>query len=371
MNTLDTLKKLISIKSLSGSEIQIQEYIYNYIKDFGLDPIWVGDNIALNIKGKNSKIALIFNAHVDTVGTGHLPSWKYNPYKGVIVGNKIYGLGVSDEKTSSAIFLNMISIYCKKTPNCDLWFMFVVKEELDGSGTKDLVDWFSKKHHKKYSKVAAVLAEPTGLKKIEIGHKGNIFIKVTSFGDSGHGSQPEKIKHNSIKTMYHLVDKLDKLARKWSIKYKNKFLGIPTISLTSIKGGDIKSPNKFADNCTAIFDVRTTPEVHYKAFEIIKEEAQYVDSQIKIEYLHPPAPFGIMGETEDIVTLFKKLTNAKLASSFGSNDMCFFSLYGIPAVVFGAGEVECIHRPNEFCKTDKIDKCIAIYKKAIIEFGKI
>ena len=247
---------------------------------------------------------------------------------------------------------------------------FVVNEEVDGSGTKEFIKWFDKNHKSEYQNIAGVLGEPTNLEKIEIGHKGNLFVKATATGDSGHGSQPQVIKKHAIKLIYKLIDKLNKENRVWKKNYKNEFMGIPTISLTAIIGGDINSPNKFADTCIAAFDIRTTPEVHTKAFDLINNIAKSIDPSIKIEFLYPSASYGYTSKEEVIVKIVKKITNANLLSSFGSNDMCFFTKVGIPAVVFGAGEPSCIHKPNEYCEIKNLDKCVDFYKEIIKEYSK-
>lgn len=368
MDTKKLLQKLISINSVSGNEEEIQKFIFKYIKSYKLKPFYVAKNVAIKIKGKDSSSALIFNSHVDTVCAGNLALWNSGPFSGVVKKGNIYGLGASDEKASVAASLKLIEFFSKQKPDCDLWITYVVNEEVDGLGTKEFIKYFDK-YKSEYKDVAGILGEPTGLKKIEIGHKGNVFVKVTVSGDSGHGSQPEKVKKQAIKLIYKLIEKLDEENKVWSKKYKNEFLGIPTISLTSINGGDINSPNKFPDTCTASFDIRTTPEVYQKAFDLIKEVANDVDPKIKIDYLYPPAPYGYTDKEEKIVKITKKITNARLSSSFGSNDMCFFTGVGIPAVVFGPGEPDSIHKLNEWVSLKNIDKCVEIYKEIIQKYS--
>ncbi len=369
MDTKLVLQKLISIKSFSGHEKEIQKYIFNYLKNNGLNPFCVCGNVVAKIPGKNTKRAVILNAHVDTVSFGDKKLWHYTPLGGKIIGNKIFGLGASDEKAAVATILSLATIYLKEKPECDVWFSFVIDEEVDGSGTKHFTKWFSGKHLKKYKKVSAILGEPTGLDKIEIGHKGNIFIKTISLGDSGHGSQPGKIKKHAIKLIYKLTVKLDHEAKIWAKKYKDELLGIPTVALTSISAGDIDSPNKFADSCTASFDIRTTPEIHKKAFGLIKQIAKKIDKKIKVEYLYPPAPYGYTNKKAQIVQIAGTVTKTEIGTSSGSNDMCFFTEIGIPAIVLGPGKPSCIHKPNEYCELKKITKCKFIYKEIIRMFG--
>lgn len=368
MNTQQILQKLISIQSFSGHEEQIQAYIFNYIKDLGLSPLWIGKNVVVKILGINSEKAIILNAHVDTVGVGNEQLWAHPPFSGECKNNKIYGLGASDEKAAVATILDLLKTFLDQKPACDVWACFVVNEEVDGSGTKLFAQWFGEKHLEKYKKVAAILGEPTGLNKIEIGHKGNIFIKVSTFGDSGHGSQPERIKINAIKLMYAIIGKLADENNKWKNKFENKFLGTPTISLTSIASGNMSSPNKFADTCVATFDIRTTPEVHKKAFLLIKKLVRKIDAASRVEYLYSPAPFGYSNQGSSIVKIAQELTKAEITASPSSNDMCFFTKFKVPAIVFGPGEPSCMHKPDEYCEVSKISQCIEIYAKIITNF---
>ena len=369
MKTEQILQKLISIKSFSRQEDDIQKFIFKFIKSYNLKPLFVGKNVVVKIKGKDTKSCLIFNSHVDTVSAGNLALWQTSPFSGFINGGEIYGLGSSDEKASVAVSLKLIEMFSGKVPDCDLWITFVANEEVDGSGTKEFIKWFGKNHKNEYQNIAGILGEPTKLEKTEIGHKGNLFIKAIAIGDSGHGSEPQKIKKHAIKLIYKFINKLDSEANLWKMKYKNEFLGIPTISLTAITGGDVSSPNKFADTCLAVFDIRTTPEVHEKAFGLISKIAKDMNQAIKIEFLYSPASYGFTNADEKIVKIVKKVTNTNLFASFGSNDMCFFTEVGIPAIVFGPGEPSCIHKPNEYCEIENLDKCVVFYKEIIKEYS--
>jgi acetylornithine deacetylase/succinyl-diaminopimelate desuccinylase-like protein len=93
--------------------------------------------------------------------------------------------------------------------------MFVNQEETTGSGSTDCLDWFVANYKHKYLHVAGLLPEPTGLQSIEIGHKGNAFIKLTVAGESGHGSEPHKVKINATLIMAKLLLELELLEKSW------------------------------------------------------------------------------------------------------------------------------------------------------------
>ncbi len=157
-------------------------------------------------------------------------------------------------------------------PKCDVWLTFVVSEETSGSGTKNFLTWFKKNYIKQYKDIAGVLLEPTGLESIEVGHRGNIFIKLKTLGDSGHGSQPQKIQNHAVFIMIKVLEKIQKLEKSWKKKYKHEFLGEPSIGIaTSIQAGSVESPNKFPDSCVTTLDIRTTPKLNSVVLQELKE----------------------------------------------------------------------------------------------------
>lgn len=361
------LKKLVSISSISGHESKLISYLSQYLSKLGFKPILLNGNLILHIKSEQQKNALIFNCHVDTVNPGDEKLWTEGPYSGKTKNGKLFGLGASDEKAAVATLLLIAEKFKNKIPKCDIWLTFVIKEELDGSGTKKFVDWFSQTQ--KYKNVAAVLGEPTDLLQIQIAHKGNMFIKITTKGDSGHGSEPEKLTKHAFKNMISIIQKIENLSKDWENQYFDNLLGKPTIGLTSLNGGNMASPNKFPDSCIATFDVRTTPTLHAKAYELLKQHLENEDCII--ELLYDPAPYGYTEITSGIVKIAKKITKAKVGVSSSSNDLCFFTQNNIPGIVYGPGKHSAIHKPNEYCEIVNIKHCFSHYSEFIDSFSGV
>ncbi|HKC04540.1 MAG TPA: M20 family metallopeptidase [Patescibacteria group bacterium] len=370
MDTYLTIKKLISIYSPSGKEDLILEWINNYLSKLNIKIFLHEWGLAAWIKGDESTKAMIFNAHVDTVAIGNEDLWEYPALNGLLKKGKIYGVGASDMKAAIASILLMSKDLTISKPKCDVWLTFVKNEEVDGSGTKGFVKWFEKMYLKKYKKIAALIGEPTDLSKIEIGHKGNIFLKVTTFGKSGHGSKPFDLNEHSVFKMLKVSEAINKWSKKVGKEYKDGILGIPTVGImTAIEAGKLNVPNKFPDSCIATFDIRTTPQSHKKITKEFVKIVKKIDPKTKIEFVYDPVSYGYTNMNNDFVKIVKKVTNVDLGVSKGSSDMCFFTEVGIPTVIFGPGDPACIHSPNECCKLENIDKCKEIYIKIIDQFS--
>ena len=364
------LQKLIQISSLSGQEQKIQDFIKTWLGSTGLDVMVIKENLLVNIPGKNRDKALIFNAHVDTVAAGDPKLWNDHPISGKIIDDKIFGLGASDEKAGVAATMLLGKELSTSVPECDVWLTFVTKEELDGSGTKEVVSWFETNHRRDYKNTAAILAEPNRLESIEIGHRGNLFIELVVNGDSGHASQPEKVERKAVLIMSEVLIKLQELSVLWGKKYSDPILGKPSIAVgTSIRAGDRTSPNKFADTCTATLDIRTTPTMHQNTLELLEKFLE--DYEIKLQLMHNPGPIGITDPNDMLVkSVQKQVPGIRVVTSPGATDQCFYTQVGIPAIVIGPGEPRMMHQPNEWALLSLVDKAVEVYKDIIEEWAK-
>jgi len=106
------LQSLISFPSLTGNELEIQQFIRKKLEEMKLKiDMWEPDieelkkhpayistgknykdrpnlvGIYENEEGKQGK-SLLFNSHVDVIPAGPIDSWKYSPWSGEIKGNR-------------------------------------------------------------------------------------------------------------------------------------------------------------------------------------------------------------------------------------------------------------------------------------------
>ena len=361
------LKQLIQIKSYSGQEKKLADYIMVFCQKNNIPAENHNGNIIIKYSVCSQK-CLIFNAHLDTVKEGDISSWTYPPFgkkAGMIKNGKIYGLGSSDDKGGIASLLLLALEYKNKKPPVDLFFTFVVKEEIDGSGTESFVNYFIDKFAKKYNDVSVVITEPTNCNSIEIGNRGNIFIKIKTTGNSGHSSNPGKIKIHSIEKMIKVISKIKKLEKEIQMFYLDDILGCPTICLTGFNSSKT-SVNKVPSDCYTTWDVRTTPLLHDKFMNILKKK---LNDDVEIELIGKPINYGLTEKNSKIVNIFKKIVNnLEIKISPGSNDSTFFTSIGIPTVTFGPGNKEAIHKENEYIELKNINKSIDIYKELISNY---
>lgn len=377
------LSDLIAIKSYSGEEDEICNFAVDWFKKRGIESQVHDGNLILHRIGKDRNRAFIMNSHMDTVNSGD-KDWKFGPWIPTKEDQKLVGLGASDMKSGMAASMLLANkIFNGDTPPVDFWFTYVVKEEIDGSGTQNFAEWFVKQNDfKRYQDMAGIFTEPTGLSEIEHGHRGNMFLKVTAFGDSGHGSRPSELKKHSVREMIGFSDILQVAFEKWSQEFSGSQFKPPTLGeMTSIHAGvivkslgeettiEVASANKFPTVCVATFDVRTTPDFHKVAFERIVDLGQ--EQGIKVEYAFPPAPAGFTDPSEKIIKVTQNIVpDTKLTVSEGSADLGFLTSNGVKAIIFGPGEKNQCHVVDEFVYLDKIPQAVNIYNQIAEAWSK-
>ena len=167
--------------------------------------------------GKEGK-HFAYAGHTDVVPVGNEASWKFPPFSGTIEGDKLYGRGSEDMKSSVACFISatkrFIEIY-KKIPGT-LSFIITGDEERDSvNGTPKILEWASKNNYKFDH---CLVGEPTSNKeigdKIKIGRRGAISFYIQVKGIQGHTANAhlaENASHHLIRLLNNILDNpLDK-----------------------------------------------------------------------------------------------------------------------------------------------------------------
>jgi acetylornithine deacetylase/succinyl-diaminopimelate desuccinylase-like protein len=378
------LSELVEIKSYSGDEVRIREYIRGWFKERDIDSFVQDENLVVHLKGKDATRAFIFNSHMDTVTAGQ--NWSVDPWKPRQLDGKFVGLGSSDMKSGlSASMLVAEQISKSGKPPVDMWFTYVVKEEIDGSGTESFAKWFDNAGNlSNYKDCAAIFTEPNSLEEVEHGHRGNYFLIVEAKGASGHSSRPNKLTGElAVRKMFRFADVFQNAVLEWKREFPDNFFD-PSITLgemTSIIANAeakrivdedgkermivaVGSANKFPENCLATFDLRTTPNTHNLLYDRVKQIAE--QSGVTIEQLYSPAPAGFTDPKEKIVKIASTVGGIrKLTVSQASADLGSLTARGVKAVILGPGEKLQCHEPDEYCYPEQIPQAVGIYKKIV------
>lgn len=379
MNEIELTKKLIEIESVSGNETEILEFLADFLRGNSAE-VWQNKDFAAGVlrirtngnEFSKSSRAIILTGHIDTVSAGDLRAWERSPWEATEMNGKIIGLGASDMKGGlAAQFIAGLEFVKENNfeSNFDLWLVAVSNEEIDGRGSRNFVKWLNEQKEFDYSEFFGVIAEPTNCENIEIGHRGNRFVRLKFKGESGHASQQANFQKSALSKASFFLSRIDDIFKNWQESFSNDFLGSPSLVPTSLKSGEDKSPNKTAPSAELILDIRTTPELDSDFKNTFNSLAEKYD--FKWEYHSDPVPSSLVSKKSRVIeNILKvsKLNEESIMVSPGATDQGEFvnGLKNAQIVVFGPGEWDEAHHQNEFIYIDKLSK----YKTWIIDFLK-
>jgi putative selenium metabolism hydrolase len=373
-NLFVLIQKLIQIKSYSGEEKEIVEFIVGKMKEFGFDEAY-HDSLG-NAIGRigSGPIKIMFDAHIDTVKVTETEHWAHPPFAGEIVNGKMYGRGVVDEKPAMAGFMIagkvLKQIYGDDFPFTLYVVGSVMEEDADGYPLYHIIA------NEGIKPDYVVLGEPTNL-KVYRGQRGRMEIKITASGKSAHGAHNQK-GINAIYKMIPIVAEIEKLDKKLKPKQP---LGKGSITVSNIMS---KAPSlcSVADFCQVHLDRRMTigenkNSVVKELKEIIKKHKS--DAKVSIPNVAGVSwkgtnysqeayfPTWVYDEKHPLVEAAMRASKAAIGKaksgvwSFSTNGVATAGHFGIPTIGFAPGKEELSHSSNEELVLNDLLKAAKFY----------
>lgn len=354
-----------------------------------------------------------YDAHIDTVGTGNIDNWDFDPYEGYETDMEIGGRGVSDQLGGIVSAVYGARIMKDLGLLSDKYQVLVTgtvqEEDCDGLCWQYIIN------EDKVRPEFVVSTEPTD-GGIYRGQRGRMEIRVDVKGKSCHGSAPER-GDNAIYKMADILQEVRKLnenddadstkikglVKMLNEKYNPKwqeanFLGRGTVTVSEIF---YISPSRcaVADSCAVSLDrrmtagetwescldeIRALPSVTKYAEDVkvsmyTYDRPSYTGCVYPIECYFPawviPEDHRVTKALEDTYkNLYgdRRLGNAETGTSrkdrpltdkwtFSTNGVSIMGRNGIPCIGFGPGAEAQAHAPNEKTWKDDLVRCAAVY----------
>jgi succinyl-diaminopimelate desuccinylase len=371
MDEIKFLQQLIQIDSTNppGNETRVSKFLAKRCEEIGL-PFEIQaidnkrSNFLVEIKGKREQ-KLFFCGHMDTVSPGKL-KWDYPPLSGETVGNRLYGRGASDMKSGlAAMFLALESIYLENiVPEYTLVFLATAGEEVDSCGARTFLEYQSIPDVE-----ALIIGEPTN-GKVVVGHKGALWLEITTYGKTAHGSMPDK-GINAIEKMTKVIQLVEELKLEWVFQHDT--LGKSSMAITTIRGGI--QTNVIPDTCTISVDIRTVPsQSHQEIVEQLKLELN------DIKQRDPDFSFTIeikLDRSSIFTDKNQSIIQKALTLNHHTNPNCYGVSYytdaavlnpnnQIPTLIYGPGDESLAHQPNEFVEITSYIQSIQFYRALML-----
>lgn len=381
--------RLVRYPSESGNETEIAAHVFTSLREMehkgaqlfgrstmidGFGELDQARSVGILIPGKNRKALFVANGHLDTVSPEEdplVPSavGKLIPEQS---GRWLYGRGAGDMKAGVAIMLDIAKQYPDGEAPCDIFLSFVDQEETTGHGSLVQAYWIYDNLSQRYSEgIGGVILEPTYRERnsavegfVGFGHRGGSFLTVTAGGEGGHGGHNYNGKTTAIGTLTNFIHALPGIQESWAEHFMDKY-GVPTINATVLRAGEIDNQVPFS--AYASLDLRTTksfaaewPRIHADLERQFKVAIESPDVDLSVSCCNP--------DSRIYQTIEQVMPGIFEVFPFGS-DQPAFAKYGIPMVIYGPGDVEKLHGPEDRVHLSAVDECRHNIEKMIEEFA--
>lgn len=348
MNEIEFLKDLVSIKSFNTKENkQIIEYLKNKLSPFASEIITLTNKtdgrqsllVGINTKLKNVSDAIVLSGHIDTVVADE-KLYTTNPFAPTIANGKMFGLGTIDMKSFFACILSNLEVL--KSKNRPIVLAITGDEETTLEGITLVAKQMQQSN---ISPAISIIGEPTDM-DICLSSKSCYEYQVEILGKGCHSSAPQ----NGINANY-IAARIMLFIEKLNMKINNT-----SLSCNIINGGE--KVNIISSFAKLSFDIRS-PYAKFatKAVSKIRQfasrlQAKYKGCQISItKTLEIPALEKRKSKTIDKLIRQFSLKEKEFR---GGCEAGYLQQVAGDALVFGVGDLNLAHKPNEFVVIDQL-----------------
>lgn len=376
------LARLISFQVLGGqSNLPILEFIESYLTAHGVQyhlvphPTEAKKSLHCRI-GPSVDGGVILSGHMDVVPVKG-QAWDTNPFELVEKDGKLFGRGTCDMKGFLACCLAVVPEMVKAPLKTPIYLAFSYDEEIGCLAGPALVEHIRNTYTE--NPRFAIIGEPSLLQPI-IGQKGICVLKTTLNGSAGHSSrirQEVSAIHEAAKLINWLENKMIQLAAEDT---DDRFHpNHSSIHIGKINGGI--APNVICDSCTFYWDIRNIPK---NSIESIKSDFAVYCKEVEIQNRkkfpafsietvedHPPVPPLDTKESDEVVTLCRKITEVQEVDTVAyAAEAGQFSNGGFQSIICGPGSIEQAHRANEFIAIEQLHKGVKMLQRLVSECSK-
>lgn len=342
-----------------GDTRQVAELIAARLRDAAVDFQVIADeprkpNIIARIG--RGKPEILFTSHMDTVPPGDRRAWRRDPFGAEVVGSRLHGRGAADAKASLVAMLAAVEALTTVLPlHGTLIFTAVSDEEMGGvKGTEFLVD------RGLLTPQQVVVGEITQ-NRLALAEKGLLWLRLTTHGRAAHASTPWE-GSNAVSHMIRVLQAIEDRVGTRLRSQVHPLVPPPSLSVGTIRGG--VATNIVPDWCEATIDRRTLPS------ESIPEAIAEIDRilaslreqeptlQVDMEVIQSGAPVETP-EDAPLVRAAQEVARAlhlpdAVVGYHQASDGRFFAERGIPTIVFGPGDPDVAHTPNESVELNEV-----------------
>ena len=374
----DMIRRLVAFPTVSReSNLELIEFVRAYVEGHGATTALTFDddrrkaNLFVTFAardGNATRGGIVLSGHTDVVPVDGQP-WDTDPFVVAHRGDRLYGRGVTDMKSFSAIGLAYVPRFLARGLTRPLHFALSYDEEIGCIGVRRLIADIGSRG---IQPQGCIVGEPTGMQLV-VAHKGKMSWRCRIRGREAHSSlTPRGV--NAVQIGCEIVAYIAQRARAFrDAGGKDAAYDVPytTAHVGIIRGGT--ALNIVPRDCSFEFEIRHLPFDDPEAFfrDVRAYAERYlpamhaVDPSTHIEFDHLSTLPGFDTQDGSDIAALGRSCNATDGCgkvSFGSEASLFHNA-AVPAVLCGPGHIDQAHQPNEWIGLDQLARCEAFMER--------
>jgi acetylornithine deacetylase len=374
LRSLALIRKLVSFDTTSrDSNMALIDWVSAYLGQNGIAATLTFDddrrkaNLFATIPARDGNATaggIVLSGHTDVVPVDGQP-WDTNPFEATLKGDRLYGRGVTDMKSFSAVGLSFVPEFVRRGLRKPIHFALSYDEEVGCIGVRRLI---ADVVAKGISPAGCIVGEPTGMQLV-VAHKGKKAWRCRVRGFEAHSSlTPQGV--NAVQIACEIVAWIARRAREFrDAGRQDSAYDVPytTVHVGTIHGGT--ALNIVPRDCAFAFEIRHLPFDDPDAFfaevsafaEAFLPAMRAVDPGTHIEFDHLSTLPGFDTHEGSEITALGGVCNETHGFgkvSFGTEASLFHNA-NVPTVICGPGHIAQAHQPNEWVSLEQIALCEA------------
>jgi putative selenium metabolism hydrolase len=370
ISPIDILQTLVRQPSLSGQEGGVIAAAERAMQLVGFDRVWRDScgNLVSELHGSRPGGKMIFDAHLDVVPVVNSDQWGRNPFSGDLAEGRVWGRGSTDNKGSMAAMIAGLGSLGRTEYAGTVYVVGSVGEEtFEGIGLQQVVDAIHPQ--------VVVVGEPTNC-RLGFGQRGRARVTFRVRGKAAHSSADDQTG-NAVYALAKLAAQLsDHTFPTHTALGKGSHAPIEVIS------DPFPSLSTVPVECRLTLDRRLMPveteKIVLQDYEALLAELQgasvemdrvtytsYTGKSFTQNDFHPAWDTG--AESDLVHQCQDALKQAGILAELYAVPYCTNASYsagvaGIPAVVFGPGDIAQAHTSDEFIEVMEVEKAAKGYE---------
>jgi succinyl-diaminopimelate desuccinylase len=283
--------------------------------------------VAPSARPETPAALLLFSAHIDVVPVEDPSAWTHDPFGAHIASGRLFGRGSSDMKSGlAAALVAVVELLREGRP---VALAVSTGEEVGCRGAASVAELL------RGHPIGAVIVPESTANEVVLGHRGALWLRVTTSGRAAHGSTPG-LGVNAIEKAAAVIGRVSELPLLWHPQ-----LGWESVNVGTIAGGSV--PNIVPDRCVFDIDQRVIDDDAARLADwwMSQPEVSAVDTVLDL------APVWTSADDPWVRGLGAPVSE-RPASYFTDASVLVRSLpAGTPVVVWGPGDPAVVHTVDE------------------------